>query len=137
MQDIGVFYPQVKLLHLWAVSLSLALFTARWLGVLLCAQWPMRHAVRGVSVGIDVVLLSAGVGLWTLGGWSLSQSPWLLAKLMLLVGYILLGSWALKRARSARGRMLFGLAALTVAAQMVGIAFMHHPLGWGFWVMQR
>jgi uncharacterized membrane protein SirB2 len=51
-------------------------------------------------------------------------------KLLLLVVYVLLGSWALKRARSVRGHLVCGVLALTTAAHMVGVAWHHHPAGW-------
>lgn len=123
-------YPAIKTLHQGAVGLSLSLFAVRWLGVLAAAPWPMRARLRWASVGIDVVLLCAGLTLWWAGGWTLAQAPWLAAKLLLLPVYVVLGSWALKRAQTWRGHLLFGLAALGVVAWMAGMALAHHPAGW-------
>lgn len=123
-------YAALKILHLTAVGLSLCWFALRWLGVLARATWPMGRLARYFSVAVDVVLLCAGLGLWWLGRWQLLESPWLATKLVLLVVYIVLGSWALKRARHWRGHLGFGLAALGVALWMVGVALVHHPLGW-------
>lgn len=123
-------YPLVKSLHHLSIALSLMLFAARWLGVLAGAAWPLGRAARHGSAAIDTVLLMAGSTLWVLGGWHAWHHPWLGAKLLALVGYVVLGSWALKRARSRRGHALFGVLALAVAAQMVGMALHHHPAGW-------
>lgn len=79
---------------------------------------------------IDTVVLGGGVTLWTLGNWHPWQHTWLGAKLVLLVVYVLLGSWALKRAKSRVGKVAFGVLAVTVALHMVGIAAHHHPAGW-------
>lgn len=136
MTEVALLYPALKHLHLGAVGLSLLLFAGRWLGVLAQGRWPMRAALRHTSVMIDVVLLAAGLSLWLLGGWGVWQSPWLVTKMLLLVVYVLLGSWALKRARSRAGHLLYGLAALAVAAQMVGVALMHHPGGWVQWLLR-
>ena len=123
-------YVTLKTLHLTAVSLSLCWFALRWMGVLAQSAWPMGRLARYTSVAVDVVLLCAGVTLWWVGGWNLLDSPWLATKLALLLVYIVLGSWALKRARHWRGRLGFGLAALGVALWMVGVALAHHPMGW-------
>lgn len=130
MPDVTFLYPHVKTVHHLSVALSLSLFAARWAGVLVQAGWAMRPRTRLVSVAIDTVLLVAGVALWVLGGWHPWHSPWLGAKLLALVVYVLLGSWALKRARSRKGHLVFGLLALGVAAHMVGMALHHHPAGW-------
>ena len=129
MFDSGL-YPLAKSVHLACVTASLCLFATRWTGVLLAQRWPMAARVRHTSVAIDSLLLSAGLSLWLLGHWSLGQSPWLMAKLALLPIYVLLGSWALKRARTRTAHTLFGVLALAVAAQMLGVAVNHHPTGW-------
>ena len=58
-----------------------------------------------------------------------SKNGWLTAKIVLLVVYIGLGTFALKRARTTRGRAIFYVAALTVFAFIISIARAHHPLG--------
>lgn len=123
-------YPYVKTVHILSVVLSLSLFVARWLGVLVSKKWPMLRRIRLLSIGIDIVLLSAGAALWTMGGWHPWHTPWLGVKLLMLVVYVLLGSWALKRSQSRTGHLFFGLLALTVAAQMVGVALHHDATGW-------
>lgn len=123
-------YALVKTTHHLSVALSVLLFAARWLGVLGQAAWVMQGPTRLLSVAIDTVLLSAGVALWVLGGWHPLHNPWLGAKLLALVVYVLLGSWALRRARSRTGQLVFGLLAVVMATQMVGMALHHHPAGW-------
>ena len=55
--------------------------------------------------------------------------PWLSVKLGLLVVYVVLGSLALKRARTPRARAAFYAAALATFAFMYFVARAHHPLG--------
>ncbi len=92
--------------------------------------WPMGPFWRYLSVAIDVSLLVAGVSLWALLDYSLQQQTWLGVKLALLVFYILLGSFALKRGRTRAQRLVFFIAALAVVLIMVGIALARHPAGW-------
>ena len=112
------------------VTASLSLFAARGLGVLCLQGWPMRRGWRLASVGIDVGLLVAGGLLW----WALQHNPvhepWLASKLALLPVYVVLGSMALKRARTRTARGAYFLAALACVLTMVSIARLRHPAGW-------
>lgn len=123
-------YPWLLLIHRSCVALSLSLFLLRAVGVLRGQAWPMRANWRWLSVGIDTLLLSAGASLWYVLALNPLQQTWLGAKLMLLVLYIGLGSLALKRAPSLRGKSLALGAAVAIAAIMVGIGWTRHPLGW-------
>jgi uncharacterized membrane protein SirB2 len=120
--------------HLVLVMLSGALFTLRGLGVLAGARWPQHPVLRIGSVIIDTLLLVAGVTLWSLLQLHPLRETWLGAKLLLLVLYIVLGSWALKRARTTAGRATSFVAALTVFATMVSIGWTRHPLGIWRWL---
>lgn len=123
-------YSALQHTHVALVVLSVVLFALRWVGVLANARWPLQRRTRMLSMGIDTALLAAGATLW----WWLHINPlhqhWLGAKLVLLVVYIVLGSFALKRARRWWGKLLFGLLALAVVAQMFAIAQTRNPLGW-------
>jgi uncharacterized membrane protein SirB2 len=62
----------------------------------------------------------------------------LTVELVLLVGYITLGSFALKRAPTRRAKLACYVAALVLFGLVVGIARAHHPLGWLLgWVSAR
>jgi len=130
LQALQANYPLIKNLHIGLVSCSGTLFALRGLGVLAGTAWPMQAWARRLSVWIDVLLLSAGVSLWTLLGLNPAREHWLGVKLMLLLVYIVLGSIALKRGRTRGQRALGYLAALAVFGFMVTVARAHHPLGW-------
>lgn len=122
-------YAPVHGVHLTAVTLSLSLFALRGASVLAGRDWPMAPAARYASVAIDMLLLAAGATLWALLGLNPARDLWLGAKLALLLAYIVPGSLALKRARSARGRAICYFAELACAGSMVSIAICHHPAG--------
>ncbi|MBL8352921.1 MAG: SirB2 family protein [Burkholderiaceae bacterium] len=122
-------YPLLKPLHVTLVTASGILFAARGAAVLSGRRWPMRPVWRHASVAIDTLLLSAGVAMWVALSLHPLRNGWLGAKLGLLGVYIVLGSFALKRARSPRARALFYAAALAVFLWMVSIARAHDPLG--------
>lgn len=126
---VAAVYPWLKPLHTTLVTLSVALFAARGLGVLSGQAWPMKGWARGLAPFIDSLLLIAGGTLWWLLQLNPTQDHWLGTKLVLLIVYIALGTLALRRAPSPMAKALCFAAALAVVAFMVSIALAHHPLG--------
>lgn len=127
---MSMLYPATLHAHIALVVLSVGLFAMRWVGVLAGGRWPMQRRTRVVSMVFDTALLCAGATLWWLLNLHPLQQPWLGTKLILLMLYIVLGTFALKRARRWVSKLLFGLLALAVVAQMVAIAQTRNPLGW-------
>ena len=125
------FYALIKTVHVFAVLLSGALFLSRGLLVLGGRQHlAMAPLVRYTSYGIDTVLLTAALMLLTILPGAMFANHWLTVKLALLVVYVTLGTFALKRAATPAGRAVCFVAALAVYLAMLGIAREHHPLGW-------
>jgi uncharacterized membrane protein SirB2 len=127
---VNEFYLQIRAVHIGAVLFSGTLFGLRGIGVLLGARWPQAVPVRWLSYGIDTVLLTAALMLLGIVPAAVFANHWLGVKLTLLVVYVVLGSLALKRARSARTRTTCFAAALLAFIAMFGIARTHQPWGW-------
>lgn len=123
------FYPTLKLVHVGLVAGSGLLFAARGAAVLAGQAWPLHRPWRRLSVGIDTLLLAAGIGLWWLLALHPVRSPWLGVKLLLLLLYIALGTLAIRRGRSAATRRASYAAALLTYGFIVSVAWAHHPLG--------
>lgn len=126
-------YGPVRHAHLAAVTLSVLLFATRGAAVLAGQAWPMRPSVRRSSVLIDTVLLACGVALWLMLGLNPARETWLGAKLLLLLAYIVIGSFALKRAQTWRGKAVCYGAALACVGFMLTVALAHHPAGAWRW----
>jgi uncharacterized membrane protein SirB2 len=94
------------------------------------ARWPQAFVVRYLSYTIDTVLLTAALMLVAILPAAMFANHWLTVKLVLVVAYVVLGVFALRRGRSRTIRATCYVAALLVFATIVGIARMHHPLGW-------
>ncbi len=125
------FYAQIKWVHIMAVLCSGSLFLLR--GLLVQAGKPgiaMAAPVRYLSYTIDTTLLTAALMLLTILPGALFANGWLTTKLVLLVAYVALGTFALKRGRTPRTRTICFLAALATYVAMYGIARMHSPFGW-------
>lgn len=90
------------------------------------------YAARRRQIGLTsivTVLLTAALMLATI----LHQYPfvhgWLTVKVALLVLYVVLGSYALKRGQTRAVRVACWLAALAVYGLIISVARAHHPLG--------
>ena len=116
-------------MHVAAVIASGSLFALRGTGTLAGAAWPMWAPLRYLSYTIDTVLLTAALMLVTI----LHQYPfvqgWLTVKVLLLVLYIVLGTFALKRGRTKTQRACCFAAALLVYLYIASVARAHHPAG--------
>ena len=123
------FYAEIKWVHVAAVLCSGALFALRGAVMLAGQQWYMAAPLRYLSYTIDTVLLTAALMLATI----LHQYPfvhaWLTTKVLLLVVYVVLGSYALKRGATPAVRARAYAAALLVYAFIISIARAHDPRG--------
>ena len=123
------FYPQIRNFHIFVALLSGSLFALRGFSALQGARWPMTLPVKWFSYAVDTALLTAALMLLTLLPWAMFGNGWLLLKVTLLVAYVVLGVFALRRGRTRRTRAISYVAALLVFGAIYGIARAHHPLG--------
>ena len=124
------FYLPIKTVHILSVLASGGLFALRGLLLLNGRAWAMSAPMRYLSYSIDTVLLTAALMLATLLPSGVFANGWLTVKLALLVVYVVLGSFALKRGNTLNIRWICYIAALTVYAFMLSVARTHQPLGW-------
>jgi uncharacterized membrane protein SirB2 len=112
----------VKYIHLAAVLLSFCGFVLRagWM----LADSPMlgKRWVKVLPHIIDTALLLSALWLVYLMSLPLLQTDWLLAKIIALLVYIVLGTMALKRARTKAQRLMFALLAILVFLYIVSVA---------------
>ncbi len=123
------FYPQIKSVHIACVLASGSLFAIRGAASLSGARWPLALPARWLSYAIDTTLLTAALMLLTILPWAMFGNGWLATKLILIVVYVVLATFALRRARTRRVRAGFYVAALLMFAFVISIALAHHPLG--------
>ncbi len=124
------FYPQIKHIHIAMAVTSGLTFALRGAGVLAGMKWPHWLPVRWTSYTVDTALLTAALMLLTMLPGAMFANGWLTVKLLLLVVYIVLGVFALKRGRTLRAKAGFYVAALLTFAMVYSIARAHSP--WGF-----
>lgn len=119
----------LKLVHISCVTLSITGFSARGVMMLLDSPLLTHKLVRRAPHYIDTLLLLSG--LWM--AMNIQQYPgtvpWLTAKLVALVIYVVLGSFAL-RGKTRDARVLSLAGALTVFAYMIAVAITRSPMPW-------
>lgn len=126
---MAAWYLQILWIHIGCVIASGSLFFTR--GCMMLAGMPVANhvALRRISVVIDSPLLAAAIALTTI----IHQYPfvqaWLTVKVILLVVYIVLGVFALRRGRTRAVRATCFAAAMLVFLFIVTVARTHDPLG--------
>ena len=123
------YYLQIKQFHVFVALLSGTIFAVRGAFLLGGARWPQALAVRWLSYAVDTALLTAALMLLTILPWAMFANGWLLAKVTLVVAYVVLGVFALRRGRTRRTRAACYVAALLTFGAIYAIARAHHPLG--------
>jgi uncharacterized membrane protein SirB2 len=118
-------------------NLQLALAALTLGGFLVRAWWMVVHsdklqlrAVRVLPHIVDSLFLGSGIGLVFALRLPLAQSPWLIAKLVALVVYILAGTIALKRGRTIQLRLTALVVALLAFGYIVGAAISKSAQSW-------
>jgi uncharacterized membrane protein SirB2 len=129
---VASYYVLIKSVHVWSVTLSIALFLLR--GALMLAESPLlRHgALRWTPHVVDTVLLTSALMLTGIVHQYPFANGWLTAKVLGLVAYVVLGSIALRRGGTPRVRRLALVGALASVAYIVATALHHdwNPLRW-------
>lgn len=123
-------YMILKHLHIACVLLS-------GLGFVLRGYWKFFRPVllqrRWVKIAphlVDTLLLASALALVWLTGQYPFVLPWLTAKVLMLLAYIVLGSLALKRASRPGLQLLCFVLALMAFAYMVNVALTRQVLPW-------
>ncbi|MEI7843895.1 MAG: SirB2 family protein [Gallionellaceae bacterium] len=120
----------IKYLHISCVLLSYSLFLLRGIWVLNTSPIMQQRWVRIAPHIIDTTLLGSAITLAVRLNISPLEAPWLLAKIIALLIYIVLGTIAIKRGKTKRIRLSAWLAAQVVFLYIVLTAMSHDPLPW-------
>lgn len=120
-------YAALKWLHVACVVASGLGFLAR--GALIAAGSPLARArfMRVAPHVVDTVLLAAAVSMAVLARLSPLAHPWLAAKIVGLVLYIVLGAIALRPTRPTPVRAAAFSGAVLTFAYIVGTALTRDP----------
>jgi len=105
-------YVILKHLHMTAAYLTITLFMLRLLLDVVGRPGWRQTPLRWIPHANDTVLLVAAISLLFVGGWNPLEQSWLMAKILLLLGYIAAGLFALKVTISRPVRVVAAALAL-------------------------
>jgi uncharacterized membrane protein SirB2 len=109
-------YLGIKHLHMGCAALSIALFLLRGAWMLQGSAMLQQRWVRVLPHLVDTLLLGSAITLAAISHQYPFAQPWLGAKVVALLIYIVLGTIALKRGRTLQIRAIaFGAAVATFA----------------------
>ena len=112
------------------MALSYSLFFLRGVWMLRDSPALRQRWVKIAPHTVDSVLLASAIALaWQLGISPLTN-PWLAAKIVALLLYIVIGTFALKRGKTKRVRFVAWLTAQAVFLYIVSVAMTHNPMPW-------
>jgi len=123
-------YYWIRQLHIATVVFNICFFSLRFYWMLYHPPLVQRRWVRRLSQFNDTMLLTAGIAMAVMSRQYPFDAPWLTAKLLVLILYILLGTMALRLGRSRRERIVYGLLALLSAGYIVSVALSRTPASW-------
>jgi uncharacterized membrane protein SirB2 len=120
-------YLSLKHFHMGCAALSGTLFLLRGRWMLRASPMLQQKWVRIAPHIVDTLLLASAIGLMVWSRQYPGQQPWLSAKLLALLGYIVLGSIALKRGGTKAQRQAAFVAALALFLYIAAVAVTKRP----------
>ncbi len=115
-------YALLKSLHLATVAITLILFLLRGAWRLTDSPLLQKKWVKIVPHTNDAILLAAAIGMMIVAQLNPLEHGWLMAKILALLAYIVLGTIALKRGKTGLQRNLAFIGALGVFGYMLAVA---------------
>jgi uncharacterized membrane protein SirB2 len=125
------YYEILKLAHVACVVISGSMFIYRYAVLNMHPDRPLAKALKVLPHINDTVLLSCAIGMLSLIGLNPFTTPWLLAKIVALLAYIVLGTICMRSLPGSRHQTVSFVAAISVFAYilLVGLSKQAIPLG--------
>ncbi len=123
-------YLLVKMLHTFTAVLTISGFVLRGYWMMRESDLLQHKATKIAPHVIDTVFFLAGIALVWMLQLSVFTQPWLLAKFLGLVVYVLLGTIAIKRGPTKEIRVFAFIGAVAVFAYITGVALAKSPASW-------
>lgn len=120
----------LKHIHVTCVAFSFMLFFLRGVWMLRNSSLTQLRLVKIAPHVVDTALLTSAIALAWQYGISPLAAPWLAAKIVALLLYIIIGSIALKHGKTKQIRLTAWLVAQAFFFYMVSVAITHNPMPW-------
>lgn len=115
-------YAALLSVHRLTVVISLALFVLRGVWRMMDSPMNAKMWVKIVPHINDTILLLAAIGMLVVGGLNPLDHGWVMAKIIGLLAYIVLGTFAIKRGKTQMQRNVAFVGALAVFVYIAAVA---------------
>jgi uncharacterized membrane protein SirB2 len=115
-------YPTLLSIHKATVVISISLFLLRGAWRMMDSPMNSKRWVKIVPHVNDALLLAAAIGMLAVTGLNPLEHGWLMAKIVALIVYIVLGTIAIKRGETPLQRTLAFVGALAVFGYIAAVA---------------
>lgn len=115
-------YELLKLVHVSSVVISGLLFAYRFAWLWKFPEQSLAKVLKILPHINDTILLAAAIGMLSVIGLNPFVTPWLLAKILALVAYIVLGALCIRAKAGSRRQVAYFAAAVSVFAYILLVA---------------
>lgn len=123
-------YILLKHLHLTCITLSITLFTLRFYWRKQNPTMLQKKWVKILPHSIDTLLLASAISMAWIASINPLEQSWLAAKILVLLAYIVAGTFAIKRAQSTRAQNISFVLALLCFAYIIAVAISKQVIPW-------
>jgi uncharacterized membrane protein SirB2 len=123
-------YLIIKSLHMITGVVTISGFILRGYWMMAQSDKLQLKVIRIAPHIVDTLFLLSGIALVSMLQLNVFSESWLLAKFAGLIGYIVLGTFALKRGATPQIRSIAFVGAVAIFAYIVGVALAKSPASW-------
>ena len=123
-------YGLLKSIHVICAAITITGFVLRGFWMLVDSPL-LRHKLTRIAPHIvDTLFLLSGIFMLVIAAMNPLTQPWLLAKFIALIAYILLGMVAIRRGKTKNVRAVAFVSAIAVFGYVIGVGMARSPASW-------
>ena len=123
-------YGLLKSIHVICAAVTISGFVLRGFWMLVDSPLLAHKVTRIAPHIVDTLFLLSGIFMLVIAAMNPFAQPWLLAKFIALIAYILLGTVAIRRGRTKNIRAVAFVAAIAVFGYVIGVGMARSPASW-------
>lgn len=120
--------PIIKQIHLLTAALSFLGFFIRGVWMLTDSALLQAKLTKILPHIIDTLLLATGITMVVMKSLSLGTDTWLIAKIVALIAYIIIGTIAIKRGKTKTVRTVAWVVAMSIFVYIYLVARSHSAM---------
>ena len=123
-------YGLLKSIHVICAAITITGFVLRGFWMLTESPLLTHRLTRIAPHVVDTLFLLSGIFMLVIAAMNPFTQPWLLAKFVALIAYILLGMVAIRRGRTKNIRAVTFVSAIAVFGYVIGVGMARSPASW-------